>query len=205
MKKVYSIITMFFVAFAAVVVFAPQAKARTECIGDFQCPRGQTCVLGACVTSCVKDSDCPVEQECFKGQCIDISCSTSSDCDDGLFCNGAETCFKPSKLLPGTCAAGTAPCVGEICVEADDECIECENDGDCAEGETCEDDVCEDPCPYPSEAADFDEDSNCAFSKDEMKAAKTFFKDEHKAEKDDLKASQAEDKALLKTMKEFAE
>jgi hypothetical protein len=44
-------------------------------------------------------------------------CSVNADCDDGLFCNGAETCNS------GTCQAGSDPCsVGETCNESTDTC-----------------------------------------------------------------------------------
>lgn len=179
--KNYRSIILFIVAFVAVVGFAPQAKA-VPCFSDLQCGKFQECIGGVCVTP---------------GPTL---CENNRDCDDGVFCNGAEWC---SKL--GECAVGTDPCAGDICIEAGDECIECEDDLDCAESETCEDDMCEAICPYPLEAWEFDEDGNCAFSKDELKAAKTFYKDEHKAEKDALKESQGEDKALLKSLKEYAE
>ncbi len=34
----------------------------------------------------------------------DTTCTVDADCDDGLFCNGAETC------LTGSCVPGTSPC-----------------------------------------------------------------------------------------------
>jgi hypothetical protein len=41
-----------------------------------------------------------------------------SDCDDGLFCNGAETCD-----ASGSCQAGMDPCAaGETCNEDTDSC-----------------------------------------------------------------------------------
>lgn len=44
-------------------------------------------------------------------------CSGDSDCDDGLYCNGAERC------LSGVCTAGSKPCGdAQICNEATDTC-----------------------------------------------------------------------------------
>jgi hypothetical protein len=50
-------------------------------------------------------------------------CTGNPDCDDGLFCNGAETC------VTGTCQAGTPPncddgvaCTTDSCNEASDAC-----------------------------------------------------------------------------------
>ncbi len=54
-------------------------------------------------------------------------CSVDADCDDGLFCNGAETCDTGS----GACQAGTPPCSGgETCVESSDTCSVCLHDVD---------------------------------------------------------------------------
>ena len=201
MGKFCRSIILLIVVYGAFVGFAPQAKALV-CFSDLQCPKFQECIGGVCVVP------------------GPTPCETNRDCDDGVFCNGAEICSKLDE-----CVAGTDPCAGDICVEAADECIECEIDGDCPdgvctagnicveceddldceEGETCEVDVCEAICPYPLEARDFDGDGNCAFSKDELKAAKTFYKDKHKAEKTDLKESQGAEKAFLKSLKEYAE
>jgi hypothetical protein len=45
------------------------------------------------------------------------SCTLNSQCDDGLFCNGAETCNA------GSCQAGTDPCAPLSCNEATDTCF----------------------------------------------------------------------------------
>ncbi|MFH1111060.1 MAG: hypothetical protein V1790_17970 [Planctomycetota bacterium] len=62
-------------------------------------------------------------------------CTTNAQCDDGLYCNGAETCAN------GTCAAGTSPCAqGVTCDETANTCAAagCGSDADCAEGEFCD-------------------------------------------------------------------
>jgi len=44
-------------------------------------------------------------------------CVSAQQCDDGVFCNGAEQCRE------GSCVAGEAPCgQDELCMEAEDEC-----------------------------------------------------------------------------------
>lgn len=60
-------------------------------------------------------------------------CQTNPECDDGLFCNGAETCSG------GQCQAGTNPCPGQGCDEANDLCVPagCDGDGFCESGESC--------------------------------------------------------------------
>ena len=46
-------------------------------------------------------------------------CASDIECDDGMFCNGAETCIN------GTCRPGTDPCpAGTECIEETDECKE---------------------------------------------------------------------------------
>ncbi|MGB2984686.1 MAG: PKD domain-containing protein, partial [Phycisphaerae bacterium] len=74
------------------------------------------------------DGDCDVDLDDFAvfqgnftgplpedGPC---PCSVDADCDDGLFCNGAETC------VDDHCVDGTWPCTGdEICDERNDVCI----------------------------------------------------------------------------------
>ena len=60
----------------------------------------------------------------YAGQC---------ECDDGLFCNGAETC-DPNAV----CQPGPDPCPGQMCRESDDQCVECLSSGDCPDdGDPC--------------------------------------------------------------------
>lgn len=47
-------------------------------------------------------------------------CTGDGECDDGLFCNGLETCDE----LIGACIAGVAPCAaGDFCDESLDQCF----------------------------------------------------------------------------------
>ena len=59
---------------------------------------------------------------------------TVSACNDGLFCNGAETCSA------GTCA-GVAPCAQQ-CDEGTNTCVECLNVTHCNDNNSCTDDTC---------------------------------------------------------------
>ena len=64
-----------------------------------------------------------------------VSCTVSSECDDGLFCNGPELC-----LGRRTCIRGPAPCQGalKLCDEFADRCrAPCEADSDCDDGLFC--------------------------------------------------------------------
>jgi len=82
----------------------------------------------------VLESNSPTEVQLYR---LEVSASELDacigvNCDDGLFCNGAETCNG------GVCFDGTPPCVppGEVCNEAGDICTNapgacCLGDGSC--------------------------------------------------------------------------
>jgi len=63
----------------------------------------------------------------------ETGCVQDSECDDGLFCNGAETCDN------GACLTGAVPCAlgavdcdpDEYCDEEGDRCVECFDASDC--------------------------------------------------------------------------
>ena len=66
------------------------------------------------------------------------ACERDSDCDDGLFCNGAETC------VAGGCMPGTAPdcddavmCTTDICDETTDVCRNLPDDSACTSPLVC--------------------------------------------------------------------
>ncbi len=149
------------------------------CNGDETCDATTGCVAGtdlvctppdACSTSACNPADgmcddtpvtCAVGETCDPADgCVAITCSSSSECDNGVFCDGAETC----DVASGACSAGTAPCgdnglfcdgaescdeatnacsssgdpcpAGETCVEADDSCttvVTCAVDADCTD------------------------------------------------------------------------
>jgi hypothetical protein len=71
-------------------------------------------------------------------------CGNDSDCNDGLYCNGAETC------VDSVCQAGTAPdcddgvsCTDDSCNEETDACDNVPNDGNCDDGDVCTYDSCD--------------------------------------------------------------
>lgn len=56
------------------------------------------------------------------------SCTLDSDCDDGQWCTGVETCNGFNQ-----CVDGTPPCPRiELCQEAQQTCLECVDDSDCS-------------------------------------------------------------------------
>jgi hypothetical protein len=62
------------------------------------------------------------------------TCASHADCDDGLFCNGSETCGA------GACQAGTPPCSGADCNEAAGSCS-ITPAPQCSSNFACDDDV----------------------------------------------------------------
>jgi len=67
-------------------------------------------------------------------------CTVDADCDDGVFCNGAETC----DTATGICQAGTPPdcddgvvCTVDTCDEVNDECVNTPDDASCGDGNVC--------------------------------------------------------------------
>jgi hypothetical protein len=88
------------------------------------------------------------------------TCTQDSECDDGLFCTGVETCDLGTNLcVPGTppsCGDGIG-CTVDICDAGLDACVNTPDDGLCDDGEfctgveTCDVDLdCQagdDPCP----------------------------------------------------------
>jgi MYXO-CTERM domain-containing protein len=63
-----------------------------------------------------------------------LQAGTCEPCDDGLFCNGAESC------AASMCVAGQ-PCM-DICDEVNDTCFECTNVSHCNDQNVCTDDAC---------------------------------------------------------------
>ncbi|HKY34310.1 MAG TPA: hypothetical protein VJN18_00090 [Polyangiaceae bacterium] len=60
---------------------------------------------------------------------------TCEPCDDGLFCNGAESCSAFACVATGACT--------QICDEDQDTCVECDDPGDCNDNNVCTDDACD--------------------------------------------------------------
>lgn len=144
-----------------------------SCINDASaCPVGQDCGNGICeagedCSSCANDCRAktngnPNSRYCCDGDLPDCgdsrcsespwmcgdsisACSDSSDCDDGLYCNGVETC----DLILG-CQSGADPCPGQGCDETANTCVPlscgankaaCTNNADCCSG-SCKSGTC---------------------------------------------------------------
>ena len=126
---------------------------RPSCLTDDECAFDERCDLsndgGTCVVigDCLDVDDCgaAVGVACLDGACTRAPCGRDSECDDGQFCNGAETCNPRVG-----CASGTAPttvglpaCANESCDEANDRLVLTAFNSRCADASPCTDDVCD--------------------------------------------------------------
>lgn len=125
-----------------------------ECTEDIHCDDGlfcngaETCNLDT--SECVFGTPpvCDDGVDCTDDSCDEVTkaCTNTPNnglCNDGLFCNGAETCDQVNG-----CQSGPVPCnpATETCVEPDT-CepivTGCTSDADCADNVTCTVDVCD--------------------------------------------------------------
>ena len=95
-----------------------------------------------------------------------VICRTEANCDDGLFCNGAETC----DLATNTCQAGTPPviddavaCTDDSCDELNDIVVNAPNDANCNDSVGCTDDTCDatNDCQFTPNDANCDDNVAC--------------------------------------------
>jgi hypothetical protein len=97
--------------------------------------------------------------------CLVEGCVDDLDCDDGLYCNGPESC----DLNFFECSAGAAPCEGStpVCDEVGNVCVECLDDLSCDDSLYCNgDEACVggacvsggSPCVEPAPVCDDDRD-----------------------------------------------
>lgn len=91
--------------------------------------------MDSCV-ECLNSSHCttPPNLICNASTGTCVECTSNQNCNDGLFCNGQETCNQ------GACQDGTpVNCSGgTFCSEAfSGLCVQCENDGDCNDNLYC--------------------------------------------------------------------
>lgn len=102
--------------------------ARCEgdtCVLESACDTAEMCCGGACVAAgCDDDNPC-TDDACGAAGCTNTP--NTEACDDGVFCNGPDTCSG------GTCAQSAGdPCPGmTVCEESSSTCTGCGGDGDC--------------------------------------------------------------------------
>ena len=83
-------------------------------------------------------------------------CDADADCDDGLFCNGAEFCAN------GWCQTGADPCPGQYCREDTNDCADCLGDSDCDDLNACTIEECvAGSCRYTVTTGPCDDGDRC--------------------------------------------
>ncbi len=113
-----------------------------DCDDGVFCNGVETCVTGACQSGSAVSCDDGVA-------CTDDSCNEATDncdnvaddanCDDGLYCNGAESCDPALDCLAGSainCDDGVA-CTDDSCNETTDSCDNVADDAHCDDGLYC--------------------------------------------------------------------
>jgi len=116
---------------------AKNAPNGTLCNDLDSCNIGESCQTGVCTGGAAPDCSLAGDQ-CNVASCnpaaTEGNCDTltpvldGTGCDDGLFCNGTETCDA------GVCGSSTGdPCSasGQTCDEGSDRCVACLVNGDC--------------------------------------------------------------------------
>ena len=110
---------------------------NAQCDDGLWCNGSETCSAGACVAgtlpNCADAIGCTTDAcDESKDQCTHAA--NNAACNDGLWCNGTETCS-----VPGGCVAGQSPlCSTGTCSEASDSCVHCVDDLDCPTGDACD-------------------------------------------------------------------
>ena len=111
------------------------------CVGSGDACPGQMCNddTDACV-DCISHADCTDGEVCTDDFCdADGQCfytNNSNACDDTLFCTAVDSCSG------GSCVGSGDPCLGQLCDEVNDRCVECLGDADCDDGNVCTNDFC---------------------------------------------------------------
>jgi hypothetical protein len=127
--------------------------AGTGCRSDADCADAHACTLDTCGA----DRTCrhmPIHERCTgagemcsptMGCYVPRPCSTATECQDGIFCNGAEVCMPEFGCAPAErprVCDDSNPCTRDSCDSASDMCVfRC----DPTLGPTCRD-----MCPPPS-------------------------------------------------------
>lgn len=124
-----------------------RCNANGQCADDNLAPVGTVCPddgdfcngvercdsAGMCVGS---GNPCAAPLVCnaAAGRC---ACTNNSDCSDGLFCNGVETC------AAGLCTPAASPCAAGVqCDEQNNRCLACLTATQCNDNDPCTVDTC---------------------------------------------------------------
>ncbi len=119
---------------------SPCADDLNECTAD-QCDAQGSCVHLPLSIACDDLDVCTTFSWCIEGACTGFN---PIDCDDGLFCNGPETCDAIAGCQPGSLDLddGVA-CTVDGCDEEGDEITHLPDPLACDDGDACTADACD--------------------------------------------------------------
>ncbi len=143
----------------------PAPNEGSACEDGDPCTTNETCVAGSCVGAavdcddgiactadacdaglgvCVNQPDhtqCAPDEICDPSSgCVTVPCTDDSDCSDGLYCNGEETCDASGTCIGGApvdCDDGVA-CTADACDEDSRTCTSTPDHTQCAPDEVCD-------------------------------------------------------------------
>ncbi len=123
--------------------------ACVDCFIDSECDDGmfcnglESCVAGACVAgvapNCTDAVVCTIDT-CDEVNDLCVNTVTDALCDNGLFCDGIETCDALLDCQAGTppnCNDGVVCTTGDSCDEVNDVCVNTPDDTLCDDGAFC--------------------------------------------------------------------
>jgi hypothetical protein len=151
-SRVFALPAVAALAAAAVVTFAPAARAgATDCKADSDCVKGFTCQTSTATAcpdiACAPNEPCnppPCTPQTFS-QCVPAPCSGDSDCATGMVCyEQAVNCVTTEPACPpnAECAEPAAVDASASCGGTTKTCVPryvppCSADADCGAGFTC--------------------------------------------------------------------
>jgi hypothetical protein len=102
---------------------------KASCDDGDACTTGDTCAAGACkpgaAVACDDKNPCTDDGCNAKSGCF--SKSNAAACDDGVYCNGADTCAS------GICSVHAGDPCKMVCSEPGKTCVGCAVEGDCGQ------------------------------------------------------------------------
>ena len=149
-------------AAAVPVRYTRETPVREERSVTVPARRRATPVLITSGTACTDDGNVCTDDTCDgAGACAHPA--NTAPCDDGLYCNGADTCSG------GTCTVHAGdPCAGgaecnSSCQEATDTCFDTSGTACTDDGNVCTDDTCDGAgaCAHPTNTAPCDDGLYC--------------------------------------------
>ncbi|MCH7870986.1 MAG: S8 family serine peptidase [Planctomycetes bacterium] len=124
-------------------LLGPGCTGDPDCDDGLFCNGSETCVGGSCQAGTAVD--CSDGIGCTDDSCNEVthscdSTANNANCDDGLFCNGSETCDSALDCQAGiavNCDDGVG-CTDDSCNEGTDSCDNVANDASCDNGVFCD-------------------------------------------------------------------